>query len=325
MSQTHKQNRDHKVVDDVVDEDLEWERVFSRIEELRPLFTKLPTTYEHAGLVFEKFLDPSHVGPIVLVRNVTDEAFEQWLASSQLGLHKSAILPSGTVYCAQACVEDHGRIRSVFGDAEMYPCISRNRAHLGILKYGSGARDKMNPDGFWEKRIDPNKGTKSVVFEVGTTQSLPSLRQRAYGFFATNAHYISLDVRYFVLVRRYYAAQHIYVEVWRRDGDQAVLPEPDLVGKQIAPADLNVPPSMIFVGNAHAQIRGYALPDNLKWMRNLGTSVSIAEASIVTGGSADVQVVFDAQLMLEECELMIRNTKAQLLNEFPNSKIISKS
>lgn len=108
--------------------------------EQNPVFSKLPTTLQEASRVFHV-----HAGPIVLTKDVCTEAFVEWLKHSELGLHKSVILPGRTVYVAQACAEDHGRLRAFL--CSEYPSVRTT----GLLRAGSGAREGMKPDVFWEK------------------------------------------------------------------------------------------------------------------------------------------------------------------------------
>lgn len=282
--------------------DWQWEQNYKRIEELKPLFNHLPASQANLAKVFEICdgtlsmgeYDKNYVGPLVLAKNVTAGKFEEWLGQ-KWGLHKSARLASGTVYTPQACEPDHGRLRGAFHKEGIFPILGGPPYQLWT---GSGKSGDKNPDAFWHPP-GQQKDTSSVIIEVGTSQSLPSLRRRAFMFCADTNSWGGLV--YAVLVSRF--ANRLYVEVWRRVATQPGDNVAALVNNMADPTIGNLTPgTMQFVCNANATGPGFqpqSVPASYQWQLGLPNHCSIpAGNEILVGGPA---VPIRADVLLNFC------------------------
>lgn len=282
-------------------EDALWEEAFAKMDERTPLFDKLPNTAASATKVFAKCDNKSHVGPIVLAKGIPLNVFEDWLRNSELGLHKSERLTDGTVYIPQACAPDHGILRQLLGNPELFPILSMNNS--AYLESGSGSHGGLNPDVFWF-RPEENSAQSRVIFEVGISQSLPDLRRRAYALCSSTNTWDNLV--YVILIKRY-SVRRLYVEIWRRiaPGGDVDTDAPGFANDQRAPEDLGVEETMEFVRNAHASNPGIQRNDALAWQFDLQSSCSIpAGDDLVAGGTA---VTFNAQTLLNKCRYEDQN------------------
>jgi hypothetical protein len=198
------------------------------------------------------------------------------------------------VYTPQACAADHGRLRGAFHKESVFPILAGLPPQIVT---GSGKSGDKNPDVFWH-RNGQQKNASSVVVEVGTSQSLPYLRQRAFRFCADTHSWGGLV--YVILVKRF--QNRLYVEVWRR-----VPPQPaDNVGALAenmadpAIANLTLGGTMQFVGAANATAPGFqpqSVPDCYKWQLGLSNNCILpAGNEILSAGPA---VPIDADVLLQ--------------------------
>lgn len=278
--------------------DLIWEQNYKRIEKLQPLFRHLPSSQQQVakvvgisqGTLSMKGYGNNYVGPLVLAKNVSAEKFEEWLRQ-EWGLHKSTRLVTGTVYTPQACAKDHGRLRQAFGNRDVFPILA------GLpppIVTGSGKEGDKNPDVFWHR---PHQAP-SVVIEVGVSQSLPSLRERAFRFCADTHSWGGLV--YVVLVKRF--QNRLYVEVWRRVPPQPADNVGALAGNLADPAisNLTLGGTMQFVGAANATGPGFQpqfVPAYYQWQLGLPNNCNLpAGNEILAAGPA---VPIDANVLLQ--------------------------
>lgn len=150
-------------------EDELWEEAFAKMDEQEASFEKLPSSEEEAKKIFAKHNDKSHVGPVVLAKEIPGDAFRSWLLKSELGLHKAERLVNGAVCVPKACSPDHGILRGLLHKGEIFPIL--NRDIVSFLKTGSGSKGDQNPDVFWFR------SNERPLFEVGISQLLQDLRR----------------------------------------------------------------------------------------------------------------------------------------------------
>ena len=244
--------------------------------------------------------------------------FENWLHDNELGLHKSVRTNDGLVYHSEACVYDHGRLRGHFhrlaivnrrGDPAEY-----------LMDTFSGAEAGLNPDVAWCELNSSDKYA-TVVFEIGTSQSLPDLRRKAYKYCSSENDQQIPDhpgLEFVVLVKRY-RTFHLYIEIWQKISNGQGPPYSDnlFIGDQRDPRDLGVQGSfekMQFFANAHAEDgRRRRFEEVLDWQRALNNTCSIPRDEIVKQYDVNGEVIprqnpldgnitFDAGFMLGMCK-----------------------
>lgn len=281
------------------------------MNEQEPLFKDLPTNDKEAREVFKKCDDITHIGPIVLAKNVDKEKFENWLHDHELGLHKSVRTDEGLVYISQACANDHGRLRQYLGDGARFRILNFHAGEDYLMEAFSGSEGGLNPDVKWME-IHSENDIATVVFEVGISQSLPDLRRKAYRF-CNSADHPCLE--FVVLIKRY-PTFRLYIEIWRKKQNGRGPPYRDdsFTGDQRNPRELGPFPNMEFVTNAHAEdvTRRATVAAAVAWQRGLDTTCSIFRHEIAKRYNAngeliprqtrlDGTVTFDAESMVAYC------------------------
>ena len=81
------------------------------------------------------------------------------------------------MFTPEICSADHGLLRVFLGNGQNFSILNMRR-HEYLLA-GSGSHGGMNPDVYWCHQADGREHARTI-FEVGVTQSLPSLRRRGY-------------------------------------------------------------------------------------------------------------------------------------------------